>query len=72
MSRLFIIVAIVAVIYWLFKSYSRQAPKQDASPQTQDMVACVHCGVNLPKSESVLVDGKYYCSTAHSQTQADK
>lgn len=72
MSRLIFIVAIVAVIYWLYRSYVRQAPRHDASTSSQDMVACVHCGVNLPKSESVLVDGKYYCSTAHSRMQADK
>lgn len=72
MSRLIFIVVIIALVFWFLKSYRKQPPKQDATPETQDMVACAHCGVNLPKAESVLVDGKYYCSTAHSRGQSDK
>jgi uncharacterized protein len=72
MSRLILIIAIVALVYWLFKSYGRQQRKQDESPGTQDMVSCAYCGINVPKSESLLVDGKHYCSAAHSRGQADK
>ena len=72
MSRLILIIVIIALIYWLLKSYSRKAHKQDEPPKTQDMVSCAHCGIHLPKSESVLLEGKYYCSTAHSRDQADK
>lgn len=72
MSRLILIVVIVALVLWFLKSYRRQSPKQDASPETQDMVACAHCGVNLPKADSLLVEGKYYCCAAHSRGQSDK
>lgn len=74
MSRLIFIIVIVALVYWLFKSYARKLNKQDQEqpPKTQDMVSCAHCGINLPKSESVSVDGKYYCCTAHSRGQSEK
>lgn len=72
MSRLIFIIVIIALVYWLFKSYRKQLPKQDEPPKTQDMVSCAHCGINLPKSESLFVDGKYYCSAAHSRGQSDK
>lgn len=72
MSRLIFIIVIVALVYWLIKSYGRQLPKKDESPATQDMVSCAHCGVHLPKSESLSVDGKYYCSKAHSRGQSEK
>lgn len=71
MSRLIFIIAVIALVYWLFKSYSRKAPKQDEPPSTQDMVSCAHCGIHLPKSESRFVGGKYYCCEAHSRGQSE-
>ena len=29
------------------------------------MVVCAHCGVHLPESDSISVQGKFYCSEAH-------
>lgn len=74
MSRLIFIIVIIAVVYFLFKSYRRQQqpPKQtDATTATQDMVSCAFCGVHLPKSESYLVSGKFYCCVAHSRGQKE-
>lgn len=73
MGRLLFIVIIVVLLYWLFTSYRRQLPKQDEPPtKTQDMVSCAYCGIHLPKSESRLADGKYYCCEAHSRGQSEK
>lgn len=36
-------------------------------PEAEDMVACAHCGVYLPKSESILDNGNRFCSQAHRQ-----
>jgi len=70
MSRLILIFAIIALVYLLLKSYRKQSPGQRrASHETQDMVSCANCGINLPKNEALLVNGKYYCCTAHSRTQ---
>jgi uncharacterized protein len=71
MSRLIFIIVIIAVVYFLLKSYSRKSRKQDETPQTQDMVSCAYCGVHLPKSDSVLMNGKHYCCTAHSRGQQE-
>lgn len=71
MSRLILIVAIVALVYWLLSSYRRQTPKQDESPNSQDMVSCAYCGIHLPKSESIVANEKYYCCTAHSRGQPE-
>ena len=77
MSRLLLIVVVVAVVFWLFKSYRKRLPKEDVSGeeisgQAEDMVRCVHCGVHLPKRESVLAGDKYYCSEEHRRIHADK
>lgn len=75
MSRLLLLVVAVVVVYLLLKFYRKQLPGKGAqkdndsgenvSAQAEDMVCCVHCGVHLPKHESILADGKFYCSEAH-------
>jgi uncharacterized protein len=65
MSRLLFLLAVVVVVYLLLKSYRRQAPKQDASAPVEEMVRCAKCGVHLPKSESILAGGNFYCSDEH-------
>jgi len=77
MSRLLFIVVVVVVVFWLLKSYRKRLPKEDipgeeTPVQAEDMVRCVHCGVHLPKRESVIAGGKYYCSEAHRRIHADK
>ncbi|MGE8636701.1 MAG: PP0621 family protein, partial [Achromobacter piechaudii] len=34
-----------------------------AAPES--MVRCAHCGIHLPRSEAVLLNGKTWCSTEH-------
>ena len=63
MSRLLFLAVIIVIVYWVLKSYRKQLPREDdASVQAEDMVLCVHCGVHLPKRESIHADGKFYCS----------
>lgn len=64
MSRLFFLIAIAAVVYLLIKSYRNNVPKQD-EVGVEDMVRCAHCGVHLPKSESIQAQGQAFCSAAH-------
>jgi uncharacterized protein len=64
MSRLLLIVAIAFLVYLLIRAFRKQTPSQDAAT-TEDMVRCAHCGVHLPKGESVEADGQFFCSTEH-------
>lgn len=65
MSRLLFLLAVAIVVYLLLRSFRRQAPKQDVSDSSEEMVRCAKCGVHLPKSESILAGGNFYCSDAH-------
>jgi uncharacterized protein len=67
-------VVVIAVVYWLLKSYSKQLSKEDEDTprQAEDMVRCAHCGVHLPKYESILAGNEYYCSEAHRRAHYDK
>ena len=64
MSRLILIIAIVAVVYLLVRSYRKQTPQQ-GKPAAEDMVRCANCGVHLPKGESVEANGQFFCSAEH-------
>ncbi len=64
MSRLFLLIAIAVVVYLLIKSYRKNVPQQDKTV-VEDMVRCAHCGVHLPKSESILAGGNFFCSAEH-------
>lgn len=66
MSRLIFLLAIVAVVYWILRSYRKQTPPGPSPHKTaEEMVRCVRCGVHLPKSESILANGEYFCCDAH-------
>lgn len=73
MGRLLFLTAVIVIVYWLLKSYRKQLPKGDtASMQAEDMVRCVHCGVHLPKRESIQAGDKFYCSEEHRRMHAGK
>ncbi len=64
MSRLLLLSAIAVVVYLLIKSYRKNEPRQDETI-AEDMVRCAHCGVHLPKGESIQADGHFFCSAEH-------
>ena len=73
MSRLLFLAVIAAVVYWLLKSYRKQLHEdEELSGKTEDMVRCAHCGVHLPKSESIPAGNAYYCCEAHCRAHYDK
>ncbi len=71
MSRLIFLFAVAAAVYWLLKSYSKQPTKKDETFNAEDMVRCSKCGVHLPKSESILAGGEFFCSEAHRLENAE-
>ncbi len=76
MGRLLILLLIVVVVaWWLFgraarlreRDAARRAPPgaPPAPGAVQDMVACAHCGVHLPRGEAVLDGERSYCGQPH-------
>jgi uncharacterized protein len=47
----------------------RQAPPRPMPPVAapEAMVRCAHCGIHLPRSEAVLVQGQTWCSAEHAK-----
>lgn len=76
--KFLLLLAVIGVALWLFKSRSRvkgpgdaAAPKRPAKaagkPEAATpMLACAHCGVHLPLTDAVQdAEGRIYCGEAH-------
>lgn len=67
LGKLLLLALGVWLIIALLKRYRRSFDvSREKPPAPQDMVRCAECGVHLPKSESILKNGVYYCCPEHS------
>jgi uncharacterized protein len=67
MVRLLLLLVIVGVVAWwvLGRSRRRVADAPNSLDKPTSFAVCAHCGVHLPIDESIVDDGKAYCSEAH-------
>lgn len=71
--KLVLLVVGIWLTYLIFRGYGKSLQKPSPATVTEeDMVRCVHCGVHQPKSESLLSEGKFYCSPEHRQLHQEK
>ena len=71
--RFLIVFALFGIVWWLLRRIAvarLSQRRQWASREPEQMVTCALCGVNQPVSESVLVDGRYYCCQEHGRAAA--
>ena len=69
MAKIILLALGLLFVYWMLKGYRRRVdhgasetpPPADGEP----MVRCAQCGVHLPRSESILTQGTYFCSAEH-------
>lgn len=75
MGKIIFALLIAAIAWVLFKGFTKKSPndanRRDAVKPVDDkaknlnaperMVKCVHCGVFMPETESVVVDGQTSC-----------
>jgi len=70
LGRILLVLIAIAVVLWLLRralEATKRADAPEAPPGAPkgDLVACAHCGVNLPKSEARSAGGRHYCSEEH-------
>ena len=76
--KFFVYLALFFVLVWLFRrgwgarrrvdaarEDSRPLPPEPAPSAAEEIVACAHCGVHLPKSEAVSGAAEWFCGPAH-------
>jgi uncharacterized protein len=65
-----LLIAFVAFVWWIWSKRSR-GPRAANPPSARErdaerIVACAHCGVHIPESDSVADDrGARFCCAAH-------
>lgn len=64
----YVLLLIVAMVFWWVWKKRSDLPRHDLPPAgkgPESIVACVHCGVLHPLSESLIDGSAHYCSEAH-------
>jgi len=72
---LVVLLALLLLVWLLFGSSRRRTrdarrdspskPAPGPAAKIEDMVVCAHCGVHLPASLALHVQGRSYCNAAH-------
>ena len=72
MGKIILFLVLAFVVYMVIKGAVRRSrpPAADDRPP-EHMVACRRCGVNLPRSEALEEDGRFYCSEEHRRSGAE-
>ena len=68
--KLLLVIGVIAVVYFLFikkkpiqNKTSTKKNKKSEKLEANDMVECPTCGIYSELGESILSNGKYYCSS---------
>jgi uncharacterized protein len=67
-SKIITVILIVILGVYLLRRMAGQrggASKPPKDKAAEDMVRCKACGVNLPRSEAILSQGRFYCCDEH-------
>jgi uncharacterized protein len=71
LAKILLAIAVFAAVYFVVRAYARalgaKSSKAAEHDVTEDMVQCAHCGVHLPRSDSVTAGGRSFCSKEHRQ-----
>ncbi len=69
MAKIILVVLGLMLAWWILRTYRRRVDRRNGPPAPaadgENMVQCAQCGVHLPRSESLTVDGRAYCSADH-------
>ena len=71
MGRLVVLILLVVAAVWLVRRALRSpAPRQGMGQKpasADELVACAHCGMHLPRAEARPGAGGLYCSEEHAR-----
>lgn len=69
MAKILFLAIAVAVAWWLLRGRLRASADRDRQPggtaPAEHMVRCAHCGVHLPRGESIASGERFFCSSQH-------
>ena len=67
-----LVVLVLGYAWWRGQRRAESPPPRRPTPAAtpQDMVACAHCGVHLPRSEALTHGPRTYCCAEHQREDA--
>ncbi len=73
LGKLAFFLIIAVIVYWIIKprltaeaeETDERKVENEAPKSLEEMVRCAHCGVHLPRSESVTSQGQFFCCNDH-------
>jgi uncharacterized protein len=69
--KLILLGACIWLIWQIFRKYGKGVSQARPPEIEEDMVRCARCGVHQAKSQSILSNGKFYCSEEHRRLQQE-
>jgi len=60
--KLLLVIAVIATIYFIFFKKKEKSKVIKKDKDANDMVECSVCGIYSEIDDSILSNGKYYCS----------
>ena len=78
MSKLFLFVLVLIGVWYVRRLLQQDSEKDDqpVSPSdvshSEKICECRHCGVLVPESEGLIVDGMFFCSAEHARSAGQK
>lgn len=58
-------IILLAVIFFIAYSLAKNRTPKKPAPKTEDMVKCAHCGIHLPRSDSLASGSLSFCCEEH-------
>jgi uncharacterized protein len=66
MAKILLLALIVVVVLLMMRGFGRRRPKSGAGGAGDEaMVRCAHCGLHLPRGESLASGDLFFCSEQH-------
>lgn len=76
MGRVLFFVLLGVALYVAFRLWRLAQRRRDLADSgdpgraSEPMISCAHCGLNVPRSEAVVADGRWFCSESHRRLES--
>lgn len=76
MNKIVVVILVTVLVVYLVRrmagnraGQAKVPPPAGKNKAAEDMVRCQACGVNLPRSEALMSQGRFYCCDEHRPTK---